>query len=134
MKALHWIFVASFAIVGILLANMIQPTVAQQQAGSGATAQQPQFEYATLTETATEEGAGTVYLATWNNGPIDIIGRSTNSMQDAQRRLSPQLGGLTDSRTNLGMLLTAIGQDGWRLVESTGSDTGITRVFIRVAR
>jgi hypothetical protein len=72
-----------------------------------------------------------VYTVTWNLGQTEQIGRSTTSMIDARRRLLSQLGGAGNVRTTLSALLTRLGNDGWRLIETNQDDFGLTSVLIR---
>ena len=97
-------------------------------------ANQARFEYATLTTLVTNDEGGVTYELIWNAGVRDFIGRSNTSLLDARRRLTAQLGSDNNSQSNLSVLLTSLGRDGWRLVESDQDDTGLTRIFIRNAR
>ena len=95
----------------------------------------PQYEYATLTTQILEDDNGqTSFQLIWNAGVVDFVGRSTTSLEDARRRLEGQLRIRNNSRANLSVLLTGIGQDGWRLIETNQNLNGNTRVFIRAAQ
>ncbi len=129
MNYTHIFSVCVLMVAGIFCVNSLVHSQAPAQ-----TRTQAAFDYATLTtETIVEENS-TEYLLTWNAGINDIIGRSSRSLRDAQRRISAQLGGANASRTNLSVLLTTIGSDGWRLVESNQNENRTVRVFIRPRR
>lgn len=118
-------------IVGLIAANLI----AQPQQSTNENNSTPRFEYATLTTvTPSEESGSASNRMIWNAGVQDIIGDSNSSVRDAQRRLNARLGGGNDSRTNLSVLLTTIGNDGWQLVESSEEEQGMVRVFVRLQR
>ena len=130
MRKSHVLWLAVPLIVGMVTASLI----AQPQTGTNNPT--PRFEYATLTAQSNQgqESTGPAFTVTWNAGVIDVIGSSSNSLDDARRRLSSQLGGGNDSRTNLSVLLTTVGNEGWQLVDSTQEGTEQTMIFIRRQR
>lgn len=129
MKLIHLlaicILVSGAVFCTTSLVHSQPPTPQRQQQ------QQPGFEYATLVTTAESVGDSIQFQVIWNAGVNDIIGQSNQSLDDATRRLAVQLGGPNVARSNLSTLLTAIGSDGWRLVESEAD--GLTRIFMRNA-
>lgn len=128
------IFVCIIAVVAVLNLSAQSARNTAQQAAQQSQTPQIEYEYGTLTTQAINENDRMTYTITWNAGIQDIIGRSTNSLNDAMRQLSSRLGGSNSARTNLSVLFNAVGQDGWRLVESTSSEFGMVRTFIRVRR
>jgi hypothetical protein len=124
MKRIQFIATAVCVLAG---------AVAYQAVGGNQAAQSRpiMYEYGTLTSQAIQEPGGMVYTVTWNLGQTEQIGRSTTSMIDARRRLLSQLGGAGNVRTTLSALLTRLGNDGWRLIETNQDDFGLTSVLIR---
>ena len=130
MRVSHWL-VGLFLCLSLILAFQSfaqNPSQSSQVVDRG-----PRYEYATLNTQKVQENNRMVYSVTWNAGPQDIVGRSGSSILDARRRLMGQLRIQTNNRANLSVLLSGLGSDGWRLVESTESEAGITRIFIRAA-
>lgn len=127
MKISHVLMIAVFLVATLATFKLIAQSSANQ-------ASQARFEYATLTTSVTNDEGGVTYELIWNAGVLDIIGRSTTSLLDARRRLTAQLGSGNVAQSNLSVLLTSLGRDGWRLVESDQDDAGLTRIFIRNAR
>ena len=137
MKFSHVALVICIALVVCLTVSNISESHAQTQSGrqsANRQAVQPTFEYATLATQTNENNSGMVYTVTWNAGVQDIVGRSSVSLLDARRRLTAQLRAGNDNRTNLSVLLSSVGKDGWRLIESSQDESGTTRIFIRQSR
>jgi hypothetical protein len=133
MKSLKPILIVVFLVSGLMTISLIAQT--NRTSSAAATTNQTQFEYATLTTQILEGANGEpVYQLTWNAGVVDFVGRSTISLEDARRRLAGQLRIGNNARANLSVLLTGIGQDGWRLIETDPAGEGSTRIFIRANR
>lgn len=123
-----------FASCGLLVAGLVTyQAVTPNQQVNPSQHQRATFQYGTLSTRAIHDSPGMVYTVVWNAGEFDIIGRSTVSLADAQRQLSAQLGGSSNVRTNLSVMLTRLGADGWRLIETNQDEFGTTRIFIRTA-
>ena len=129
MKFIHVLSVCILVIAGIFCVNSIGHTQSPGQIQRSAS---DVFSYATLrTETIEAEENLSEYRLVWNNGINDIIGRSSRSLTDARRKLNSQLGGSNAARTNLSVLLSTVGRDGWRLIETNEAENETTRIFIR---
>lgn len=126
-------------LIACVLGLFIVLKLSAQSAQNSTQTQQTQvpqivYEYGTITTQAINENDRMTYTITWNAGIRDFVGRSTSSLNDAMRRLTSQLGGANSTRTNLSVLLNAVGRDGWRLVESNPTEFGMVRTFIRIQR
>ena len=131
MKLIHLLAICILVSGAVFCTTSLvhsQPPAPQRQQQ-----QQPGFEYATLVTTAESVGDSIQFQVIWDTGAgaNDIVGQSNQSLDDAIRNLAARLGAPSTARTNLGELLTAIGSDGWRLVESEAD--GLTRIFMRNA-
>lgn len=130
MKLTHLLAVCVLVCGGVFCTTSLvhsHPPAPEQQ-------QQPSIEYATLVTTAQTVGGSVQFQMIWDagTGANDIVGQSSQSLDEAIRTLGVRLGAPNTARSNLGELLTAIGNDGWRLIESEGD--GVTRIFMRSAR
>ena len=128
MKYSYALTVCLLIFAGVFCINTIGHTQTTRQSNATVT---PSFAYATLSTQSIRENNGMVYTLTWNSGINDVIGRSNRSLTDARRKLNSQLGGSNASRTNLSVLLTTIGSNGWRLIETNQTEFGTTRIFIK---
>jgi len=90
------------------------------------------FSYATLEMFSTTlEDQQPEYVALWNDGDFVLHETSRESQLDANRRLLGRLGKGNNRNINLSLLLTAIGERGFELVETESNGTGTLRIFIR---
>ncbi len=128
MKTSYLVVVLTLVVAGFFGLN----SIANSQQATQTTANRPVFAYATLSTQATDANNGTVFTATWNEGGQDVFRSSNSSFSDALGRLASRLGGRNVSQDNFTALLNAVGLQGWRLVESNQTESGTTRVFIRV--
>jgi hypothetical protein len=90
------------------------------------------FAYATL-EMYVDSSANqqVEYVSLWNDGDFVLRETSTESQLDANRKLLGRLGGGNNRNTNLSLLLNAIGERGFELVETEVNGIGTLRIFVR---
>lgn len=136
MKATLLVFGCVLVAAMFLSVSLIAQSRSQLQSGQNQSSPSARssFEYATLATIVTEEDGGESFELIWNSGIRDFVGKSSQSLNDARSRLLAQLQLGNNRQTNLSVFLTAIGGQGWQLVESNEGDQGIVRIFLRESR